>query len=60
MTEYNISVDGKEIERVSSIRLCARNISILELNNLCMIHNGYLDVDEEEVVLAEVRIVEKI
>lgn len=40
--------------------LCARNVPISELNELVNRTGGYLDVDAEELVLADLKVVERI
>ena len=40
----------------AKVTMSARNVPILELNNICMMTQGYLDVKEEEVVLFELKV----
>ena len=58
MSKYPWEPD--EVEWVHRVSLCARNVPVVELNNICLLYGGFLDVKEEEVVLLEVKVVERV
>lgn len=38
--------------------LSIANLPILEVNNICLLSGGYLDIKEQEIVLVEVEVIE--
>lgn len=58
MAEYFVSDDS--VMWVKKICMGARNVPIEELNAICLDTGGYLDVAEEEIVLVELIVEEKV